>query len=179
MTCLCEKDADGRCPACIEKISSGIRELAEAWRLFEAAKDKITERGIFGSTCDECARSNMDSALAKLTRDILSSMPEEVRPDAFDALTAFFPKDIPTPLIDRVFADLVAPHCPSDSYLRGMPPAVQSQSQDHSSVIGEFPDLCARCRRSIATEDAVLLADGGDPICVPCYDHDRGIGETI
>lgn len=118
--CLCHKDADGRCPGCIEAICAYVKGVIETQKEFGERISKLKD---VSESCDACAEAYADFSLARIINDmfrpVLEDVGEEFRPTIMalaDAMKAHYAgKGVRAwPLSDKAIRDILwGPEAPA------------------------------------------------------------------
>ena len=108
--CFCEKDADGRCPSCIEVISGNTEQLL---RVMLDSQRRLSELAVEEEACKACSREYKDHTFAKLARDFGRTIREDMGSKFLPVLSNIFlmmrqmvPDVREWPLLDKAIRSL-------------------------------------------------------------------------
>lgn len=110
--CLCEKDADNRCPKCIETICGFVKKLVELQAEFLERQSAIKQ---VEEVCDVCSNEYADYSMARIVREVFAPGLKNAGPafeptmrELITAMKARFERDgvRAWPLLERALEDL-------------------------------------------------------------------------
>lgn len=108
-TCLCQRNADGRCPTCTKHLRDQLATVVSILQTSLAEYEAILTnriRDVVGhNPCVPCERELRDAIMAQFLRDFLPTMPPETRRPVADMFVRLIP--LPHPLMDRALTDVL------------------------------------------------------------------------
>lgn len=118
--CICQKDADNRCPTCIETICAHVKSIVQLQMDYMEKQSKLKQ---VEDVCDACSNEYCDFSLARIVKEVFGKMLEyagsRFEPTVRELILAmrgqFERKGIRAwPLLDRAVAELFKGGPPPD-----------------------------------------------------------------